>query len=266
MKSLRTLMNLSGRVAAVTGGAGNIGTAICEALAELGASVCIVDIAEAPAAGLAARLHQEYGVPCSCVATDLEQETAVLAMAEHIASKHGQLDILINNAAYPPTTLPTDGRALEEQTLARWEINLRVMLTGTFLATRACAPMLRASQSGAIVNIGSIYGMIGADFGLYAGTEMQNPAFYAASKGGIIQLTRYWATTLAPAIRVNCIAPGGIWRDQPQSFVDLYNRRTPLGRMGAEEDLKGAIAFFASDLSAYVTGQVLAVDGGFTAW
>jgi NAD(P)-dependent dehydrogenase (short-subunit alcohol dehydrogenase family) len=259
-------MNLSGRVAAVTGGAGKIGTAICEALAELGASVCIVDIAERPAANLATRLNQEYGVNCSCVSTDLEEETAVLAMTEHIASVHGRLDVLINNAAYPPTDLPADGRSLEEQSLARWEKNLRVMLTGTFLATRACVPMLRASQSAAIVNIGSIYGMIGPDFGLYAGTEMQNPAFYAASKGGILQLTRYWATTLAPTIRVNCIAPGGIWRDQPQSFVDLYNRRTPLGRMGEEEDLKGAIGFFASDLSAYVTGQVLAVDGGFTAW
>ena len=260
-------MNLSGRVAAVTGGAGNLGTAICESLAELGATVCIVDIAETQAADLAARLHQEYGAVCSCISTDLEKETAVLAMAEHIASKHGRLDILINNAAYPPTTLPARWRRYRAANPCTLGKNLRVMLAhGTFLATRACVPMLRASQSAAIVNIGSIYGMIGPDFGLYAGTEMQNPAFYAASKGGIIQLTRYWATTLAPAIRVNCIAPGGIWRNQPQSFVDLYNRRTPLGRMGAEEDLKGAIAFFASDLSAYVSGQVLAVDGGFTAW
>ena len=95
---------------------------------------------------------------------------------------------------------------------------------------------------------------------------MTNPAGYGASKGGLLQLTRYLATVFAPKIRVNAITPGGIWRGQPEIFVNRYEKRTPLGRMGMEEDFKGAVAYLASDLSTYVTGQNLVVDGGWTAW
>lgn len=95
---------------------------------------------------------------------------------------------------------------------------------------------------------------------------MGNPAAYAASKGGLVQLTRWLSTVLAPAIRVNCISPGGVDRRQPEPFVERYLARTPLGRMAVEEDFKGAAAYLCSDLSAYVTGQNLLVDGGWTAW
>ena len=95
---------------------------------------------------------------------------------------------------------------------------------------------------------------------------MANPAGFGASKGGLLQLTRYLATTLAPRVRVNCISPGGVWRDQPSGFRERYESRTPLGRMATEEDIKGAVAYLASDLSAYVTGQNLVVDGGWTIW
>jgi NAD(P)-dependent dehydrogenase (short-subunit alcohol dehydrogenase family) len=95
---------------------------------------------------------------------------------------------------------------------------------------------------------------------------MGNPAAYAASKGGVVQMTRWLSTVLAPSIRVNSISPGGIARAQSDTFVQRYVARTPMRRMGTEEDLKGAIAFFASDLSAWVTGENLMVDGGWTAW
>ena len=95
---------------------------------------------------------------------------------------------------------------------------------------------------------------------------MGNPAAYAASKGGLIQLTRWLATVLAPAVRVNAISPGGVWRNQPECFHERYAKRTPLGRMAVEEDFKGAAAYLASDLSAYVTGQNMMIDGGFTCW
>ncbi len=95
---------------------------------------------------------------------------------------------------------------------------------------------------------------------------MQSVAAYAASKGGLLQLTRWLSTVLAPEIRVNCMSPGGVWRAQPESFVERYSNRTPLGRMGHEDDFVGAAVFLASDLSAYVTGQHLAVDGGFSVW
>jgi NAD(P)-dependent dehydrogenase (short-subunit alcohol dehydrogenase family) len=129
-----------------------------------------------------------------------------------------------------------------------------------------CESALRESGHGSVINVSSIYGVVGPNYGLYEGTALGNPGAYAASKGGVIQLTRWLATTLAPNVRVNCISPGGIERGQNEQFQDRYTALTPLKRMGREEDLKGAVAFLASDLSQYVTGQNLMVDGGWTAW
>ena len=95
---------------------------------------------------------------------------------------------------------------------------------------------------------------------------MSNPAAYGASKGGLIQLTRWLATTIAPQVRVNAISPGGIFRNQPSEFLDRYKLKTPLGKMATEDDFRGAIAYLASDLSNYVTGQILQVDGGWGVW
>jgi NAD(P)-dependent dehydrogenase (short-subunit alcohol dehydrogenase family) len=117
-----------------------------------------------------------------------------------------------------------------------------------------------------IINIGSIYGELGPDWSLYEGTSMANPAAYSASKGGLIQLTRWLATTLAPNIRVNAISPGGIFRNQPDVFVKRYEGRTPLARMATENDFRGAVAYLASDMSSYVTGKNMMVDGGWGEW
>jgi NAD(P)-dependent dehydrogenase (short-subunit alcohol dehydrogenase family) len=266
MKSVRELMSLEGRVAIVTGGAGRIGEAFCEALAELGATIAIFDIDEQAAKERAREIGQRYGVRANVYVADVSCEGPVREGTAQAIAELGSIDILINNAAYPKLTLPEDGIDVETQQLAHWQANLDVMLTGTFLMTRECAPYLRKSGHGSVINIASIYGLLGPDMRLYDGTEMGNPAYYAAAKGGVVQLTRYWATTLAPAVRVNCIAPGGVWRQQPESFHERYKSRTPLGRMASEEDLKGAAAYLASDLSAYVTGQVIAVDGGWSAW
>jgi len=117
-----------------------------------------------------------------------------------------------------------------------------------------------------VILVSSIYGMVAPDWSLYRDTTMANPAAYGASKGGLIQLARYLATLMAPAVRVNALTPGGAWRGQPDPFHERYKARTPLRRMATEEDFKGAAAYLASDLSAYVTGQNLIVDGGWTAW
>ena len=108
--------------------------------------------------------------------------------------------------------------------------------------------------------------MAGPDLRLYDGTTMGNPAAYAASKGGLIQFTRWLSTVAAPEVRVNGICPGGIWRNQDTKFIERYVARTPLRRMATENDFKGALAYLASDLSHYVTGQILTVDGGWTVW
>ncbi|NLE26755.1 MAG: SDR family oxidoreductase, partial [Clostridiaceae bacterium] len=118
-----------------------------------------------------------------------------------------------------------------------------------------------------IVNIASIYGMLGPDFSIYEGTTMTMPAEYAAIKGAIINFTRYLATYLASYnIRVNCLSPGGIFNEQPASFVEKYKQRTPMGRMGNPEDIAGGVLFLLSNLSSYVTGQNLVIDGGWSAW
>ena len=117
-----------------------------------------------------------------------------------------------------------------------------------------------------IINLSSIYGILGPDYSLYKGTNMGNPAAYAASKGGVIQLTRWLSTTLSPKVRVNAISLGGVLRGQPEKFVRRYNTGTPLGRMATEEDFKGVIAYLASDLSKYMTGQNLVIDGGRSIW
>ena len=101
---------------------------------------------------------------------------------------------------------------------------------------------------------------------LYEGTDMANPVAYGASKAGLLQLTRYFATMLAPKVRCNAITPGGVYREQSKSFQQQYINRTPMGRMATEEDIKGAVAYLASDLSAYMTGQNLILDGGWTSW
>jgi NAD(P)-dependent dehydrogenase (short-subunit alcohol dehydrogenase family) len=125
---------------------------------------------------------------------------------------------------------------------------------------------MKNSVGASIINISSIYGQLGPDWRLYEGTKIGNPAAYGASKGGIIQLTKWLSTTLAPSIRANVVCPGGIFRNQPEKFVIRYQNRTPLGRMATDNDLKGALGYLASDLSSYVTGQILTVDGGWGAW
>ena len=181
------------------------------------------------------------------------------------SKKH--LNILVNNAAFVGTTeLQGWNVPFEEQSLDAWRSALEVNLTAVFDLSRGLVPLLKVSKGGNIINIASIYGMFGPDWRLYDQTSMSNPAAYGVSKGGLIQLTRWLATTISPEVRVNAISPGGILRGQPREFVSRYEEKTPLKRMASEEDFRGAIAYLASDLSAYVTGQILSVEGGWGVW
>jgi NAD(P)-dependent dehydrogenase (short-subunit alcohol dehydrogenase family) len=260
-------MNLSGRRALITGAAGHIGSVIAQTLAELGAGLVLVD---RPGANFRALSDAVVGIGSSAVQIlecDLESQTDRDELLERVIRGPEVLDVLVNNAAFVGTT-NLDGWIgdLPSQTTACWRRALEVNLTAVFDLCRGLAPLLMKTGRGSIVNIASIYGSSGPDHRLYAGTTMGNPAAYAASKGGLIQLSRWLATTLAPSIRVNCISPGGVLRDQPEIFVKRYEAHTPLGRMATEDDLRGAIAYLATDLSAYCTGHDLVVDGGWSAW
>jgi NAD(P)-dependent dehydrogenase (short-subunit alcohol dehydrogenase family) len=266
-RSLRELMSLTGRVALITGGAGHIGRAIGHALAELGADIAIVDISAAGSAEFAAALSERWQVASAGFDCDLEHSDGVIDLPLRVRERFGRIDILVNCAAFVGTS-GLDGWAVpfEQQSVSTWRRALEVNLTAPFALIQAAADDLRASGHGSVINISSIYGLVGPDWRLYEGTSLGNPAAYAASKGGLIQATRWLATTLAPQVRVNAIAPGGVFRDTPEPFLGRYIARTPLGRMAREEDIKGAVAYLATDLSAYVTGQCLAVDGGWGVW
>lgn len=267
MRTLHDLMSLEGRVALITGGAGHIGEAMAGALAELGCRLCLVDCDESRLNDVSARLAGAWPVQIHTIAIDLENEAARARLSDSVSSAFGRLDVLVNNAAFVGNQ-QLDGwvTAFENQSLATWRRAFEVNLTAAFHLSQLLAPLVRLTGSGSIINVGSIYGLAGPDLGLYEGTPMGSPAAYAASKGGLLQLTRWLATVLAPDIRVNSISPGGVARGQPDAFVSRYVKRTPLGRMATEEDFKGAIAYLASDLSGYVTGENLVVDGGWTAW
>lgn len=255
MKSIQDLMNLKGRKALVTGGSGHLGRATCDALFELGAEVAILDFKIDKA---------QRGLKLHC---DLRNESATRSATQTALKELGGLDILIHAAAYVGET-KVDGWAVpfEQQTVSAWDEAMRVNLTSAFVLVQETKEALTASGHGSVIFFGSIYGQVGPVMSLYEGTEMKNPVGYHASKGGLLHLTRYFSTFLAPKVRVNAVSPGGVWRHQPEVFHQRYKERTPMGRMATEEDLKGAVAYLASDLSAYVTGQNIFVDGGWTAW
>lgn len=259
-------MDLSGRRAVVTGGAGHVGGAVCEALMELGARVALLDKDGAACRKRAAALASAGGTPLA-VPCDLNDERATRRAIDRALGRLGGLEILVHCATYTGPTAKAGRRpALRTQLPAAMESTLRVDLTAALVITQQAGAALGESGRGSMIFFSSIYGLVGPDMSLYRGTPMYNDAGYNAAKGGVLQLTRYLATTLAPRTRVNAVSPGGIWRNQPAAFHRRYRARTPLGRMATEEDLKGAVAFLASDLSRYVTGHNLVVDGGWTAW
>ncbi len=268
MKSLRQLMQLSGRRALVTGGAGHIGLAVCETLLELGATVSITDIDPVACTERVKVLAGKTGSDrVFAFPGDLNDEQQVRVIVNNATQRMNGLGILVHCAGYTgTTTMPGWAVPLEQQSLRAFQAAMQVNVGSAFVAVQEGRGALQESRHGSVILVGSIYGVVGPDLKLYEGTGMANPAGYAVTKGGLLQLTRYLATVLAPGIRVNCLSPGGIERAQPQSFRERYVGRTPLQRMGTEEDLKGAIAYLASDLSSYTTGQNLVVDGGFTSW
>lgn len=267
MTTIAKLMSLKGRRALITGAAGRIGRVIAQTLAELGADLLLVDRPGSNYGSLIQEIERDWRVKVQTFDCDLEMQGDRDHLIGSVRQQAGGLDVLVNNAGFVGTSdLQGWITDFEQQTVETWRRALEVNLTAGFDLTKGLAPLLKQSTGGSIINIASIYGTYGPDYSLYAGTEMGNPAAYAASKGGLIQLTRWLATTLAPQVRANTISPGGVFRNQPEVFVRRYEARTPLARMATEDDLRGAIAYLASDLSLYVTGQNLAVDGGWGRW
>jgi len=265
MKPLQTLGDMKGRIALVAGGAGHLGMAMGEALAEAGAQIIILDLDKNQTEKIAAHLVDKIGGEHEGLAINLANKEAIATVPELIEERFGKLDVLINCAALVGSSdLKGWAKPFREQDVDTWDKALEVNLTAAFYLIQQCQDLLEKSSAASIINISSIYGVMGQKISLYEGMDYLTPAAYAASKGGLIQLTRYLATVLAPQIRVNCISPGGIGRNQDKAFAARYKKMTPLARMGREEDFKGVAHFLASDLSAYITGQNIIADGGWS--
>lgn len=267
MKTIAELINMKGRRALITGATGGIGRVIAQTLAELGADLILVDRPGSDYQSLGEEIQRISQAATLIVDCDLEDQADRARLIQLVLDNGAGLDVLVNNAAFVGTSgLEGWVTPFEQQSVETWRRALEVNLTAAFDLAKGLSPALRKSGHGSIINVASIYASLGPDYSLYEGTLMGNPAAYAASKGGLVQLTRWLATTLAPDVRVNAISPGGVFRNQPDAFVRRYEAKTPLGRMATEDDFKGTVAYLASDLSSYVTGQDLAVDGGWGVW
>jgi NAD(P)-dependent dehydrogenase (short-subunit alcohol dehydrogenase family) len=267
MISIKELSNLRDRRALITGATGGLGTVFAETLAELGADLILVDRPGSDFNTLLSSLKDKWEVSVEHFYCDLESREDRINLISDVKKISKKLNILINNAALVGSadlsgwTVP-----FEDQSIITWQKAFEINLTAVFELCQGLSPLLRKGIGSNIINVSSIYGIYGPDWNLYNDTNMGNPAAYASSKSGLIGLTRWLATTIAPEVRVNAIAPGGIYRNQPAEFVRRYVEKTPLERMATEDDFRGVIQFLASDLSKYVTGQVLTIDGGFTTW
>lgn len=252
-------------VAAITGGAGHIGRAIARKLAGRGVLIAVLDKSIESGPVFAAELEEQHPGGHRFIEADLMQPESFAILRAQIEAAFGRLDYLVNNAAFYDDA-PGWGVPFEQEGYEAWLKVMRVNLLAPFFLTQALHPLLAQSDDASIVNIGTMYSAVGPDWSLYEGTDMTNPAAYSASKGGLLSTTRWLATALAPTVRVNMVSPGGIERGQDVQFLARYNKRTPLGRMGTENDVAGMVSLLLSPEGAYITGQHMLIDGGWTAW
>jgi NAD(P)-dependent dehydrogenase (short-subunit alcohol dehydrogenase family) len=257
MSTVKELYDITGQTAIVTGASSGLGVVFAEALAECGVNIVICARREEKLRNVAKQLKIINGARVLPFPCDVTNENAVEEMVEKTVDEFGSVEILVNNAGISAIS-PSTEMALDD-----WKKVIEVNLTGVFICARVAARKMIEKQYGKIINIASIYGEVGDVFAA---------APYYASKGGVVNLTRSMAVEWAKhKIYVNAIEPGFFPSEMTTPIfqdTETYNyikSRTPLGKVGNPADLKGALIFFASPASNYVTGQTLAVDGGWTA-
>lgn len=245
------MIELKDKIIVVTGGSGFLGTAFQEHIRSAQGVAINADIS---------CTDQMKEDKCHL---DITSEASIKGAVEMVLDKYGRIDGWINNA-YPRTN--DWGVKFENIPMSSWKKNVDMHMNGYFHCCQIVLEQMKQQKSGSLLNLSSIYGSLGPDFNVYAGTEMTMPAAYAAIKGGIVNLTRYLASYYgAHGVRVNCISPGGVWDHQPESFVAAYNSRVPMGRMAQPNDIAPAAVFLLSDAASYITGHDLFIDGGWSA-
>ena len=265
MKQIKSLISLKGKVALVTGATGKLGVSIVKGLSDLGADIILTDRHEKKLENLSKKISKIYNNKCFYFKCDLSNNDDLVELISWIDKKFKKINILINNAALVGDN-DLEGWAVpfKNQSLKAWNSAIEINLTANFSLIQGIHKKLDIGKGGTIINIGSIYGSKAPRWSLYKDLDMQNPAAYGVSKAGLIQFTKWLSSSLAPKVRVNSISPGGIFRKQNKKFIKRYSNMTPLQRMATEEDLIGAVVYLSTDLSEYVTGQDLIVDGGWS--
>ena len=273
MSTIFDKFSLQGKTALVTGGAGLLGREFCRTLAEAGAFVYVAELTQDLSLAVAEEINRA-GYRAKAVEVDITQPEPVRHMVEQIAAETGRLDAVVNSAALDPKFDPSHSfsgnNAFEDYPLSFWQQAVDVNLTGAFLVSQACARQMVRQGKGSIINICSMYGLVGPDQRIYKKPDMPQvykPVYYPVTKAGILGLTRYIATYYAGTqIRANALTPGGIFNNNDEVFLKQYSARAVMGRMGNKDEMNGAVLFLASDASSYMTGSNLVVDGGWTAW
>lgn len=244
-------MKLNNKILLVTGGEGLIGKSIIKNINENEGIAISLDIKIDKTNTDPDKFH-----------FDINKDNSIKEVLDEVINRYGKIDGLVNNA-YPRTS--DWGQAIENTSNESFSLNLNMQLGRIFAITKPVLELMKLNQSGSIVNIASIYGMVGNDFTIYDNTNINPPAAYAAIKGGLINFNRYIASYYGKHnIRTNCISPGGIFDNQAPIFVKNYEEKVPMKRMGKPDDIAPLVSFLLSDKSEYITGQNIAIDGGWT--
>jgi len=264
-KSLQQLLSLKGKTAIVTGGAGYLGTAISETLAELGANLVVASRDQAKCALKCEELIRQTGGAIQAVPLELDvtNKESIRTFFDRVHGHFKAIDILVNNA------WSGNKNTWESISDADWEYDINMSLNSVFRLTKAAFPDLMETR-GVILNIASMYGHVGPDYRIYDGKQFANPPSYGAAKAGVIQFTKYLASFLSPhGIRVNALSPGAFPHPPTQKHTEFMERlgsKNPMNRIGQPEELKGAVALLCSNAGSYMTGQNVCVDGGWATW
>ena len=241
---------LENKIIIVTGGNGLLGSAIVERIKSEGAFCINFEI------------NNKTNDDLSNVRCDITDENSIDDALNLIIAKYNRIDGLVNNA-YPRTK--DWGNKFEDVSLDSWRQNVDWQMNSYFYISQQVAIQMGKQKNGSIINMASMYGVVAPDFTVYDGTNMTMPVAYSAIKGGLVNLTRYIAAYFGPQqVRVNTISPGGIFDNQNATFVQNYEKRVPMRRMGTPDDIAPSVAFLLSDDSKYITGQNLVIDGGWT--
>ncbi|XPV75727.1 MAG: SDR family oxidoreductase [Desulfovibrio sp.] len=275
MSNVMNSFDLTGKTAVITGGGGLLGIRHAEAVIEAGGTAILWDIAPT-IAKTAEELAEKTSGGCFGMQVDITTPETVHSATEEILAKHEKIDILINNAANDPKVSKDQGFSwsrFENFALEMWNKDFAVGLTGAFLCSQCIGYHMAKSGGGVILNIASDLGVIAPDQRIYRqeGLEPEEqpakPVTYSVVKHGLIGLTRYMATYWAEQnVRVNALAPGGVFNGQPDDFVQRLTNLIPLGRMADKDEYKAAVLFMVSDASSYMTGTNISIDGGRTCW